>query len=67
MQSIVGGVARTYDYDDRGRRSKDGERTITYTWFDLPKTITQGTSRIAEFQYDALSRRVRKHSAGSRR
>jgi RHS repeat-associated protein len=64
MNSTVGGVERTYDYDGRGRRHKDGERIITYTRFDLPKTITQGRSPIAEFKYDALGRRVRKYSAG---
>lgn len=64
MKSFVGGVSRSYDYDDRGRRHKDGERTITYTRFDLPKTIKQGAALIAEFRYDAFGRRVRKHSRG---
>ena len=64
MKSTVGGVSRNYDYDGRGRRHKDGERTITYTWFDLPKTIKQDTAIIAEFRYDAFGRRVRKHSRG---
>jgi RHS repeat-associated protein len=64
-KSIVGGVSRSYDYDSRGRRHQDGERTITYTRFDLPKTITRGGSLLAEFRYDALGRRVRKYSAGT--
>jgi RHS repeat-associated protein len=65
MKSIVGGVSRSYDYDGRGRRHKDGENTITYTRFDLPKLITRGgagAAAIAQFRYDAFGRRVRKFS-----
>jgi RHS repeat-associated protein len=60
----VSGLSRTFDYDQRGRRWNDGDRQISYSWFDLPKRIDRGGTALATFEYDALHARVRKKSAG---
>jgi RHS repeat-associated protein len=65
-RSIVGDTETIYGYDARGRRNEDGDKTISYTWFDLPKQITQGEDEdiIASFEYDAVGARIRKISDG---
>jgi RHS repeat-associated protein len=54
---------RSYSYDERGRRKADGDRTITFTWSDLPKTIVN-PSGILGFEYDGLGNRIRKTGPG---
>ena len=59
-RSTVGSTVKTYDYDWRGRRYADGDRRITYNWFDLPRTTTRNNSTEATFEYDAFHARIRK-------
>jgi RHS repeat-associated protein len=61
----VAGDIRNYSYDARGRRREDFGRTVTYTWFDLPKRIDAGPTTIARFEYDAARTRVRKVAQGT--
>jgi RHS repeat-associated protein len=51
-----------YTYDALGRQLDGPERTVDYTAFDLPKTITTKGSlgTIATYDYDATGTRVRK-------
>lgn len=48
-----------YHYDARGRLFEGGGRGITWTDFDLPRTITQGGQTVT-FLYDAFGARVKK-------
>jgi RHS repeat-associated protein len=48
---------RRYQYDALGRQTEAPGRVVTYTAFDLPRTITSG-ARSAHFAYDAQERRV---------
>jgi len=59
-RAVVNGVEKLFDYDALGRRTKDGDRTITYTDADLPRTIKRGTTTLATFHYDAFHERIRK-------
>jgi RHS repeat-associated protein len=63
-RAVVNGVEKLYDYDALGRRTKDGDRTITYTDSDLPKTVKRGTTTLATFGYDAFHDRIRKSIPG---
>jgi RHS repeat-associated protein len=63
-QSTIGTDVRSYEYDAMGRRLRDGNRTITYTSFDLPRTVTEG-DRVTRFEYDAFGTRVRKSGGGA--
>ena len=65
MSATASGQARSYGYDPQGRRSSDAGRTVTYTWFDLPKQILIAQQPIATFSYDADHGRVRKVGQGS--
>ncbi len=57
--AVVGGVAFNYGYDDRGRQDQSPDRTVDYTTFDLPKSIT--TAGVpTTFGYDAHRARVKK-------
>jgi RHS repeat-associated protein len=62
--STMAGVTKTFDYDGRGRRFRDGDRIISYRWFDLPERISRAGATLAEFEYDAFQARVRKKSQG---
>lgn len=53
----------SYQYDAIGRLSGGGGRVLSYTAFDLPRTITQGSS-VTSFLYDAFGARVRKSGPG---
>ena len=58
----VGGTTTSYSYDSHGRQKIGGGRTLTYTAFDLPKTVTVNgdTSNVI---YDAFGQRARTQSA----
>ncbi len=57
--ALTGGSLGSFFYDAKGRQHIGSGRTISYTAFDLPRTITQaGTT--TSFDYDASNRRVRK-------
>ena len=50
----------SYSYDAVGNQiTRPGGTSITYTPFDLPKTITQG-AQVSSFGYDGDQRRIRK-------
>ncbi|WP_404366238.1 RHS repeat-associated core domain-containing protein [Corallococcus coralloides] len=67
-QAQLGSDSFTYEYDHRGNQlaSRDGAgaliRSVDYTSFDLPKSITTASGTVA-FGYDASGTRVRKKSA----
>ncbi len=56
-------TSKTYQYDALGRMFADPSRQITYTSFDLPKTMTVDGADWT-FRYDALGRRITKSKAG---
>jgi RHS repeat-associated protein len=57
--SCTGGTAQ-YVYDAWGRQtSHAGNRTVTYNFLDLPKTVVKG-STTHSMKYDALGHRIRK-------
>ncbi|TQF17842.1 hypothetical protein FJV41_01485 [Myxococcus llanfairpwllgwyngyllgogerychwyrndrobwllllantysiliogogogochensis] len=64
-----GADSLTYEYDHRGNQtasrdvSNNEVRTVTYTPFDLPESITQGGQTV-RFDYDASGTRVRKQKSG---
>jgi RHS repeat-associated protein len=49
----------TYDYDALGRMGQDANRKITYTGFDLPKTLTRN-GQTWNLLYDATGQRIAK-------
>jgi RHS repeat-associated protein len=59
--SFVNGTpSGTYTYDDgRGNQTSGPGRTVTYTQFNLPKTITKSGVETT-FSYDAFGRRARR-------
>ncbi|HJL32659.1 MAG TPA: RHS repeat-associated core domain-containing protein, partial [Polyangiaceae bacterium LLY-WYZ-15_(1-7)] len=46
------------EYDERGRRKHEGDRTFNYNEFDLPTSVLDGATLVARYEYDALGRRV---------
>ncbi len=60
--SCTGGTAQ-YVYDALGRQtSQAGNRSVTYNFLDLPKSVVKG-STAHSLKYDAFGHRVRKSSA----
>ncbi|MCX5231441.1 RHS repeat-associated core domain-containing protein [Streptomyces sp. NBC_00233] len=52
-----------YVYDPRGRQTSGGGRTnVSYTSFDLPKTITTG-GKTTTYRYDAFGQRAKETNA----
>ena len=47
-----GGTAVTYAYDSNGNLTSGDGRTLSYTSFDKPHTITKGTGQSVQFAYD---------------
>ena len=52
---------RSFQYDDNGNMTSDGQRTFTYTLENMPKTITASSGN-ASFVYDGNASRVKKIS-----
>jgi RHS repeat-associated protein len=48
-----------YVYDDRGRLTQGPGRSVAYTSFDLPRTVTTAAG-VTSFEYDAAGARVKK-------
>jgi RHS repeat-associated protein len=48
-----------YKYDGRGNQIEAPGRKVTYTWFDLPRTI-KGAGAACSFEYDGENRCVRR-------
>ncbi|WP_419699083.1 DUF6443 domain-containing protein [Mucilaginibacter sp. NFX135] len=60
LQSVSGGVTRSYGYDANGNATSDGQgNTITYNLLNLPQTIT---SKGLTYTYDASGQKLRKIS-----
>jgi RHS repeat-associated protein len=57
--AVTSAGSDTFTYDAVGNQITRPGATITYTPFDLPKTITQGTGTIT-FDYDGDEQRIRK-------
>ncbi len=59
------GTIGAYSYDDRGRQTSSPTRSsVTYTSFDLPRSVTAGDGTTT-FLYDAFGRRVNKRNASA--
>lgn len=64
----TGNGAETYHYDGGGRIEKITDaanktfRGITYTPFDLPKTITDKSGKVTTFAYNAAGVRIRENA-----
>ena len=63
--TLTNNYAGAYIYDQHGRQILAPDRQVTYTEFDLPRTVTTA-SGTTSFAYDADQRRVKKSGpAGS--
>ena len=54
--------AQAYTYDGAGRQTTGPDRTIAYTTFGLPKSLTKGGGQTTLFAYDAAGTRVLKRN-----
>ena len=55
-----GGTAMTYAYDSNGNLTSGDGRTLSYTSFDKPHTITKGTDQTVQFAYDGERARYKR-------
>ena len=55
-----GGTAVTYAYDSNGNLTSGDGRTLSYTSFDKPHTITKGTGQSVQFAYDGERARYKR-------
>ena len=55
-----GGTAVTYAYDSNGNLTSGDGRTLSYTSFDKPHTITKGTGQTVQFAYDGERARYKR-------
>ena len=55
-----GGTAMTYAYDSNGNLTSGDGRTLSYTSFDKPHTITKGTGQTVQFAYDGERARYKR-------
>ena len=55
-----GGTAVTYAYDSNGNLTSGDGRTLSYTSFDKPHTITKGTDQTVKFAYDGERARYKR-------
>ena len=62
LQSITpaSGTAVTYQYDANGNLTMGDGRTIGYTSFDKPHTITKDTANVVKFAYDGERARYKR-------
>jgi RHS repeat-associated protein len=59
--AVTSAGGESFAYDAVGNQfSRPGGVTVTYTPFDLPKTLKQGALTLATFGYDGEQRRIRK-------
>ncbi|MBB6126348.1 DUF6443 domain-containing protein [Mucilaginibacter lappiensis] len=60
LQSVSGGVTRSYSYDANGNATSDGQgNTITYNLLNLPQAIA---GKSLSYAYDATGQKLRKIS-----
>jgi RHS repeat-associated protein len=63
--AVTNAPGETFGYDAVGNQfTRPGGVSITYTPFDLPRTITQGAKEVS-FGYDGDEQRIRKTTANS--
>ena len=62
VTQVAGALNASYAYDANGNLMSGAGRTVTYTSYNLPTQITQGTNSVS-FLYDADHTRVRQTSA----
>ncbi|HEX6775276.1 MAG TPA: hypothetical protein VF238_05470 [Methylomirabilota bacterium] len=62
--ALVSTLQGAYFHDAIGRVEQSGGRTVAYTAFDLPKSVTRA-GKVTYFGYDAFQQRVRKSSDSS--
>jgi RHS repeat-associated protein len=63
VQSIAGTLSATYLYDANGNMTSGGGRTLTWTSFNMPATISRGASTVS-FAYNGEHERI-KQAQGS--
>lgn len=61
-ESCAGPAALSYEYDGRGRQISGDGRTLTYSFLDLPKTVTKG-GVTWNYKYDAFGNRMKRSSS----
>jgi len=60
LNTVTGYSARSYAYDANGNATSDGMgKGITYNMLNLPQTVTNGTSTVATYTYDASGGKLR--------
>jgi RHS repeat-associated protein len=58
--TLTSAGTNTYSYDAKGRQTSGGGRqNVTYTSFDLPRTITTSGNQVTLYRYDAYGRRAK--------
>jgi len=60
--NIAGSLNTSFIYDNNGNMSTGNGRSYTWNSFNMPKTITQGTTVSESFVYDANHERVKRTS-----
>ncbi|WP_041245307.1 RHS repeat-associated core domain-containing protein [Geotalea uraniireducens] len=65
VQTASTAPGRVYQYDDNGNMTSDGQRTVTYTPDNLPKTATMN-GVTTTFIYDGNGKRVKKLNSNTR-
>ncbi len=58
VSSVSGTVSASYSYDANGNETSGAGRTLTWTAFNMPATIAQGSSTLA-FSYDSEHSRIK--------
>jgi RHS repeat-associated protein len=54
LNTVTGYSPRTYAYDGNGNATSDGgSKTISYNLFNLPRKVSNGSSELANYTYDA--------------
>jgi RHS repeat-associated protein len=64
VQSIAGTLSANYLYDGNGNMTSGAGRTLTWTSFNMPATIAQGTNTLS-FAYNGEHERIKQAVLGS--
>lgn len=60
LNTVTGYSARSYTYDPNGNATSDGMgKGITYNLLNLPQTVSNGTTTLATYIYDASGNKLR--------
>ncbi|OKS84902.1 DUF6443 domain-containing protein [Mucilaginibacter polytrichastri] len=60
LNTVTGYSPRSYSYDPNGNATSDGQgKVISYNLLNLPQNVTQGTTTLAMYTYDATGQKLR--------